>query len=420
MVPCWHHIECINVGPDGWPVDKAPQEPPQDIPQNPQDPSGEDISRDVLEGMSTVDLRTKARTIAKERGESRITWIASAKKQDLISYLVDGFVTDQGHPREKPQPVDEPVSEDGDAITRLITQVAEKAAVKAARETETKAKVDLDQIKRMVEDAVCEFPAVKIELPSGEVQDVRGEHPLYTRLLTYLGAGIRTWVAGPAGSGKTTAAERAADSLKLAVFIQTPCATPYDVLGYKDAHGNVVETEFSRWCRYDGAALLILDEVDGWLAPAQLAANAALANGWAVLPEGRIKVHGNGHLKPVVATANTWGLGANAEYNGRTKLDAAFRNRFDAKLWWGYDNAFEVRLAVAHAPEDKRDAVKALVERIQRIRKNIENRGIRVVVSPRQSIACAKLLSMGQAEDDLLSEVILAELDESQRQEVLS
>lgn len=421
-VTSWHHIECLGIGPDGRPTSGSASGSAGAASTG---TSSEGWTREQLQGTSTVELRTLARRVAASRNETSTTWIASARKKDLMSYVLGEASAPTGDSDDTPTIPETPASStpspasDGDAITRLIADVARRAAVEAARETETKARVDEDAIRRMVAEAFDAAPVVKIQTPNGKVHDVKGEHPLYTRLLTHLGAGIRTWIGGPAGSGKTTAAEKAAAALDLQVFVQTPCATPYDVLGYKDANGNVVETEFSRWCRCQEPALLILDEVDGWLPPAQLAANAALANGWAVLPEGRVEINPADVSKPVVATANTWGLGANAEYNGRQKMDAAFRNRFDAKLWWGYDNAFELRLALAFASDDAKDATSALVKRIQRIRSRVEERGIRVVISPRQSIAAAKLLSVGQTEESILEEVILPELDKNQRSEVL-
>jgi cobaltochelatase CobS len=75
---------------------------------------------------------------------------------------------------------------------------------------------------------------------------------------------------------------------------------------------------------------------------ALLAFNAALANGVAAFPDGSIKRHPE---TVIIAAANTWGFGGDANYIGRAKLDAAFLDRF-VTLAWGYDEDLERTIAL--------------------------------------------------------------------------
>jgi hypothetical protein len=75
---------------------------------------------------------------------------------------------------------------------------------------------------------------------------------------------------------------------------------------------------------------------------ALLTVNPHLANGVATFPDGQIKRHKD---CLIICTANTWGNGANADYCGATKLDAAFMSRFPARLSWNIDKAFEMSIA---------------------------------------------------------------------------
>ena len=73
-----------------------------------------------------------------------------------------------------------------------------------------------------------------------------------------------------------------------------------------------------------------------------------------------------------IAACNTFGLGANAKYVGRNRLDAATLNRF-IKLDWGYDPALE-RIQVG---DDKWTKI------TQAVRDKVDSMGIEIVISPR-------------------------------------
>lgn len=213
-----------------------------------------------------------------------------------------------------------------------------------------------------------------------QVRDMGRQHKQFPMLVKALAAGVCVWAAGPAGSGKTTAAEAAAAALGLPFSFDGALDTEYKILGFVDAQGRIVSTAFRK--AYTEGGVHLFDECDASLAPATLAINAALANGFAAFPDGMHKRHPNFRC---IAAANTWGLGATFDYVGRNKLDAAFLDRFQGKINWEYDEGLE--RAIAGNPD--------WVSRVQGLRGKAKAKGLKVVISPRASIEGAKLLAAG-------------------------
>src|SRR5580658_3509827 len=87
---------------------------------------------------------------------------------------------------------------------------------------------------------------------------------------------VNIWITGPAGSGKTKAAEQVSEALGLNFYFCGAIAEPYSLLGYMDASGKLVRTAFRE--AYEHGGIFLLDEVDGSSANALLSFNAALAN----------------------------------------------------------------------------------------------------------------------------------------------
>jgi len=215
-----------------------------------------------------------------------------------------------------------------------------------------------------------------------------------------LEAGIWVMMVGPAGSGKTTAAKVVADKLGVKFYTQSICAqsSKADLQGYMDAKGEYNGTPFRQAFEHGGVYLL--DEIDAGNPNVLTVLNAAIANLEYMFPDGkRVVAHKDFRC---VAAANTYGRGADREYVGRNKLDAATLDRF-AQLDWDYDERFEMRIA------PRADWTR----HVQKIRRAAENAGIRKVVSPRASINGGKLLNAGMAWGKVEKMILYAGLDDA-------
>jgi hypothetical protein len=106
-------------------------------------------------------------------------------------------------------------------------------------------------------------------------------------------------------------------------------------------------------------------------------------------PDGMLKRHKD---CIIIAAANTNGQGATAELVGRMKQDAAFLDRF-VFMNWLLDEDLEKHIA-------QNDA---WVDYVQRIRRAVEAKGIKVMVTPRASFFGAQLLASGVAQADVVT-----------------
>jgi hypothetical protein len=136
---------------------------------------------------------------------------------------------------------------------------------------------------------------------------------------------------------------------------------------------------------YEQGGVYLFDEVDGSLPAATLAFNAALANGFADFPDGRVERHADFIC---IAAANTYGGGATFEFVGRNKQDGAFVDRF-ATLRWDVDEALELAAC----------SNTAWTKKVQRWRANAASKGLKVIISPRASFYGALLLQTGLDEE---------------------
>lgn len=213
------------------------------------------------------------------------------------------------------------------------------------------------------------------------------------------GSRLNVWLAGPAGSGKTTGARMAAQALGLEYAAHGAMGMVHELLGFVDAGGRYHETAFARLYRTGGVCLL--DEVDASDPNVTLALNGALDNGAALLPTGEMVQRHPDFV--CIAAANTWGNGATAEYVGRNRLDGAFLQRFVA-LAWNYDEALET--AICGNPDWAR--------RVQKARAAASKAGLKVIISPRASVHGAALLRAGLDADTAARMTYLSGLTDAQ------
>lgn len=220
-------------------------------------------------------------------------------------------------------------------------------------------------------------------------------HHKLPMLITMLSAGGHVYLHGPAGSGKTTAAKQAAEAFKLPFYFAAKVESEYMLLGFKDAHGDTVRTQFRE--AYEKGGVFLFDELDASSPSAVVAMNAALANGVCPFPDATIMMHTDFKC---VAGGNTTLTGATRQYAGRTQLDAASIDRFDF-LEWGYDDALETALATDTD----------WCGYVQAARKAVADRGLPHLITPRATYRGCKLLAAGMSFEEVAQAVIWKGLD---------
>lgn len=291
-------------------------------------------------------------------------------------------------------------SDTSDATTETAEQAAQITGDAAAMlerlasayETRMKAAgaVSLAEVRELCKQAVAEMPAMRIEVTrdGALIGAVEGrQHKQFATLLKAATARLPSgyhpniWLAGPAGSGKTHAAEQVTKALGREFFYNGALSMSHEVLGFEDAAGQFHPTPF--YHGYTRPSGYLFDECDGCADNSPLlAVNGALSNGIAAFANGMARRHVD---SLIMAAANTWGLGATADYVGRAKIDGAFLDRFAVKLFWDYDT--ELEIAICGNPSWAREVHKA--------RKRAKENGLKVLITPRATIAGAALIAAG-------------------------
>jgi cobaltochelatase CobS len=248
---------------------------------------------------------------------------------------------------------------------------------------------------------------ITVNTPEGSFTVPDGhKHPQFLTLLRAAssrqadGYHPNCWIAGPAGSGKTTGGRQLASALNLPFFFNGAVSMEHKLIGFRDATGNYHTTPFREG--YTVPAVYQFDDVDSSENSALLALNAALANGECDFADRLMPRHPD---SIILATANTWGLGATADYVGRVKIDAAFLSRFPVKISWPYDEPFE--LAIGGNP--------AWTKRVQAARAAAKKAGLKVIIDPRHSIAGSALIQSGFTPDQAAELTYLANIPADKR-----
>lgn len=260
--------------------------------------------------------------------------------------------------------------------------------------------IDAAEIERIIRAKFDEvvFPTrTVVQRPDGTVKPVDGKtHRKVADIITDLLAGEHVMMVGPAGTGKSTIAEQAAEALGLEYgsLSLSPMTPTSAILGYMQATGEYVGTLFRE--RYENGGVFHFDEIDNSHPSTLAVVNAALANGAMAFPDGMVKRHADFRA---VASANTYGKGADRQYVGRQALDAATLDRFTIETI-EIDEALETDLCMATGLDS--DTVKRVLTTVRKYRANAVAKRMAVVLSPRATVGMCKLLAAGRSWDDAL------------------
>lgn len=150
-----------------------------------------------------------------------------------------------------------------------------------------------------------------------------------------------------------------------------------------------------------------MDEIDAGNANVLIQVNAALSNGLCAFPDKMVKRHPDFIF---IASANTYGNGANRQYVGRNQLDAATLDRF-AVIDWLIDDELESNLTTGLNGKAWYMAVRAA-------RDYVAQKSIRALVSPRATQKGSKLLDIGQPLQEVIDATMLASVPDDKRADV--
>ena len=292
-----------------------------------------------------------------------------------------------------------------------VDAVAEKVREKLATEA-----IDADAVVAAVVKKMEERTPRKVEIAvkalDGKVSKVKGEtHKQFEHLLRAAtsrlpnGYAPGIFLQGEASSGKTTGARMLAEALKLKWHFNGAISFPHEMLGFIDGAGKYHGTPFRE--AYEKGGVYTFDEVDRSDPVALLAVNPHLANGVATFPDKQIKRHPD---CIIVCTANTWGLGADANYSGATKLDAAFLSRFPVRINWDIDPDLESKIVENGE----------WLARVRKARERARAVGLKVLIDTRAAQAGDALLKSGYSMQEAADMTYLANLKPAQRQQLES
>lgn len=194
-----------------------------------------------------------------------------------------------------------------------------------------------------------------------------------------------------------------AEVLGLKWYFNGAISFPHEMLGFIDGAGKYHRTPFRD--AYEHGGVYTFDEVDRSDPVALLAVNPHLANGVATFPDKQVKRHPD---CIIICTANTWGLGADANYSGATKLDAAFLSRFPIRINWDIDADLEEQI-VPH-PE--------WLAKVRHARERARAVGLKVMIDTRIAQAGVSLIESGYSLDEAADMTYLANLKPDQRSQL--
>lgn len=193
-------------------------------------------------------------------------------------------------------------------------------------------------------------------------------------------ADLIPYLYGPAGTGKTTAAEHIAEALGLKFYFTPSVFEKFDLTGFVDGNGTLIDTPFIQALLNGG--LFLFDEWDVSDPQAIKFFNMVLSQRMFVIPKyGIVRAHRD---FKIMAAGNTRGTGATSNYPTALTQDASCRNRF-IPIYYDYDREIENMLA-----EDDGE----LIEFVHDLRNAIRESGLDTVISYRNIINCKRMQKM--------------------------
>lgn len=310
----------------------------------------------------------------------------------------------------------ETISQMAELLLKSSLEGMNEAVARKLEETETAFNAKLDGLKVALSEKIGVLESISgtapLTITVGSVESPKSKmvHSAFMKIINILKSQKRIqkniMMVGEAGSGKTHLASTIAEALGLkfypmSVGLQT---TKSDLLGFINAHGQYVTSPVRE--AFEKGGILLLDEFDSTHAGVVTIINALLANGHCSFPDKIVEKNKNFIC---IVACNTYGHGANIDYVGRNRLDGATLDRFIV-----VDVGYDKKLEKALTQNDE------WLEIINKIRKNVEKQGIKMIISPRASMNGADLLEAGFKLSEVIDMCILKGADKDTRTKCLN
>ena len=174
-----------------------------------------------------------------------------------------------------------------------------------------------------------DFISLSREIVKNRGIDTNGKHELFGYVLTLAEERQPIMLVGPAGTGKSHLAKQIAEYLEIPYgeTPMTPGATRGDLLGRMTANPEepFILSQFAEI--YSGGGVFNFEEIDASDPGMLLVLNNALA-GEELFNSSNGQSYKRHSDFVAISTANTFGIGANRDYTGRERLDAATIDRW--------------------------------------------------------------------------------------------
>lgn len=288
----------------------------------------------------------------------------------------------------------------------VVTRVGEieEKLLKQIDELQEKAESRVSNLENYITNKPLAINLGTIEQPKNEIV-----HNKFNTIIKVLQSRKRIdkniMLVGQAGSSKSFLCTQVSRALNLQCYPMSlgSQTTKSDLIGFTNAHGNYITTPVRE--AYENGGVCVLDEIDSANAGVLTILNGMLSSDKYSFPDKIVDKHKDFIC---IATANTYGLGADLNYVGRNRLDGATMDRFIV-INIDYDEQLEEQLTQN----------KDWFNIVRKIRDNATKNGLKVIVSPRASMNGADLLEVGIEPNEVLRMTILKGLSKDIEEQLL-